>query len=100
MANQIETQIEISNENRNRLTVFFRVILSAPLFFFMYLFQQFAESDWNTLVLVIPTAAALVLRNVYPSWLLNFNQAVMEFGTRVAAYAFLLTDEYPRFSLN
>lgn len=101
MANQIETNIEIQIENRNRKTVFFRLILSAPLFLFIYLFQQFSSgNDANTLVLALPVAAAIIVRNVYPSWLLSFNHAVMEFGTRVAAYVLLLTDEYPTFERN
>ncbi|MFM8447599.1 MAG: DUF4389 domain-containing protein [Candidatus Nanopelagicaceae bacterium] len=101
MANQIETHIEIQYSNRDRKSVFFRLILSIPLFAFIYLFQQFASnSDWNTLILAFPVAAALIVRNVYPSWLLNFNHAVLEFATRVAAYVFLLTDEYPTFERN
>ena len=101
MANQIETNIEIQIENRNRKTVFFRLLLSAPLFLFIYLLQQFSSSnDANTLVLALPVAAAIIVRNVYPSWLLSFNHAVMEFGTRVAAYVLLLTDEYPTFERN
>ncbi|MEY4101392.1 MAG: hypothetical protein RLZZ567_636, partial [Actinomycetota bacterium] len=71
-----------------------------PVFLFIYLFSQFAQSGWGTLVLAAPTAAALVARNIYPSWLLNFNHAVMEFSTRFAAYFFLLTDEYPTFERN
>lgn len=101
MANQIETQIEIALENRDRKSVFFRLILSAPVFFFIYLFEQFASNnEWNTLVLGFPVAAALVVRNVYPSWLLNFNHAVTEFSTRVGAYVLLLNDEYPTFERN
>jgi len=101
MANQIETHVEIKFENRDRQKVFFRLILSAPVFFFLYLFEQFASnSDWNTLALGLPVAAALVARNIYPSWLLNFNHAVLEFSTRVAAYVFLLTDDYPTFERN
>ena len=100
MLNQIETQLEISLENRNRTTVLFRFFLSLPVFLFIYLFSQFAQSGWGTLVLAAPTAAALVARNIYPSWLLNFNHAVMEFSTRFAAYFFLLTDEYPTFERN
>ncbi len=101
MANQIETQIEIQTNNRNRKTVFFRLILSLPLFAFVYLFQQFSSgNEWSTLVLALPVAAALIVRNVYPSWLLSFNHAVLEFGTRIAAYVLLLTDEYPTFERN
>lgn len=101
MANQIETQIEIAIENRDRKSVFFRLVLSAPVFFFIYSFQQFASNnDWNTLVLGFPVAAALVVRNVYPSWLLSFNHAILEFSTRVGAYVLLLTDDYPTFERN
>ena len=101
MANQIETQIEIQTNNRNRKTVFFRLFLSLPLFAFLYLFQQFSSgNEWSTLVLALPVAAALIVRNVYPSWLLSFNHAVLEFGTRIAAYVLLLTDEYPTFERN
>ena len=101
MANQIETKIEIQIENRNRKTVFFRLILSAPLFLFIYLFQQFSsDNDANTLVLALPVAAAIVARNVYPSWLLSFNHAVLEFSARIAAYVLLLNDEYPTFERN
>ena len=101
MVNQIETQIEIAIENRDRKSVFFRLVLSAPVFFFIYLFQQFASNnDWNTLVLGFPVAAALVVRNVYPSWLLSFNHAILEFSTRVGAYVLLLTDDYPTFERN
>jgi len=100
MLNQIETQVEISLENRNRATVLFRFFLSLPVFLFIYLFGQMAESEWGTLVLAAPVAAALVARNIYPSWLLTFNHAVMEFGTRFATYFFLLADEYPTFEPN
>ena len=101
MATQIETNIEIAIENRDRKSVFFRLIFSLPIFFFLYLFQQFTnQSEWNTVILAMPVAAALVVRNVYPSWLLNFNHAVMEFGARVAAYVLLLNDEYPTFERN
>lgn len=100
MVNQILTNIEIKTENRDRLTVFFRLFLSLPLFAFLYLFQQFASSNWSTLVFALPVAAALVVRHVYPSWLLNFNHAVFEFSTRIAAYMLILTDDYPTFERN
>jgi hypothetical protein len=66
----------------------------------LYLFQQFTANDWSTLVLALPVAAALVVRQIYPSWLLNFNHAVLEFSTRISAYVFLLTDDYPTFERN
>ena len=100
MANQIVTNIEVQIENRDRLTVFFRLFTSLPIFAFLYLFQQFTANDWSTLVLALPVAAALVVRQVYPSWLLNFNHAALEFSTRISAYVLLLTDDYPTFERN
>jgi hypothetical protein len=100
MANQIVTNIDVQIENRDRLTVFFRLFMCIPVFVFLYLFQQFASNDWSNLVFALPVAAALVARQVYPSWLLNFNHAVLEFSTRISAYVLLLTDDYPTFERN
>ena len=100
MSNQIVTNIEVQSENRDRLTVFLRLFTSLPIFVFLYLFQQFNTNGWSSLVLALPVVAALVVRNVYPSWLLNFNHAVLEFSARVAAYVLLLTDDYPTFERN
>jgi hypothetical protein len=49
---------------------------------------------------VLPAALALIFREVYPSYVLTFNHAVMELSTRVSAYLFLLTDEYPSIERN
>ena len=100
MANQIVTNIDVQIENRDRLTVFFRLFMCIPVFVFLYLFQQFTTNDWSNLVFALPVAAALVARQVYPSWLLNFNHAVLEFSTRISAYVLLLTDDYPTFERN
>ncbi|MBM3656628.1 MAG: DUF4389 domain-containing protein [Actinobacteria bacterium] len=102
MANQIETNIEISHENRNKATVLFRIFLSIPVVIFLWLFTEAAEeaSTLNLLVFTLPVAAALVVRHVYPSWLLSFNHAILEFETRFVAYLLLLTDDYPSFERN
>ena len=101
MANQIETIVQVSKANRNKSTILFRLILAIPVFIFLFLFSQMAqESAWSTLVLALPVAAALVARNIYPSWLLHFNHAILEFETRVIAYVLLLTDDYPTFERN
>lgn len=101
MANQIETNIEISHENRNKATVLFRIFLSIPVVIFLWLFTEAEEaSTLNLLVFALPVAAALVVRHVYPSWLLSFNHAILEFETRFVAYLLLLTDDYPSFERN
>jgi len=40
-------------------------------------------------------ALAIVFRQIYPSYLLAFNEALLSLQTRVDAYILLLTDEYP-----
>jgi hypothetical protein len=40
------------------------------------------------------------VREVYPSYLLTFNHALLELQTRVVAYALLLTDDYPSIERN
>jgi hypothetical protein len=42
----------------------------------------------------------LLVRGVYPSYVLTFNKAMMELNARISAYALLLTDEYPSIEAN
>ena len=51
-------------------------------------------------LLILPVALALVFRQVYPSYLLTFNEALLSLQTRVDAYVLLLTDEYPSIEEN
>jgi hypothetical protein len=48
----------------------------------------------------LPVALAIVFRQVYPSFLLAFNEALLSLQTRLNAYVFLLTDEYPSIEEN
>jgi hypothetical protein len=45
-------------------------------------------------------ALAIIFRQVYPSYLLAFNEALLSLQTRVDAYLLLLTDEYPSIEEN
>ena len=94
------TKIEIQTENRNRQTVLFRWILAAPVGILITLLAQSIHWGLTTVVITVPVLLTLVARGVYPSWLLSYNHAVMEFGTRIAAYVFLLTDDYPSLERN
>jgi hypothetical protein len=42
----------------------------------------------------------LLFRNVYPSYVLAFNKALLELSNRVSAYVLVLTDEYPSIEAN
>ena len=50
--------------------------------------------------LILPTALAIVVRQIYPTYLLAFNKALLSLQTRVDAYLLLLTDEYPSIEEN
>ena len=103
MSNQIETQIDVTLTERNRVTALFRLILVVPM---AILVASFAPSwstnteSWTVGFLILPVALALVFRQVYPSYLLTFNEALLSLQTRVDAYVLLLTDEYPSIEEN
>ena len=99
MSNQIETQIDVSLTERNRLTAFFRIILVVPALVFLASFSPtsaFSEDNLGIYagLLALPAALAIVVRQVYPSYVLAFNEALLSLQTRVDAYLLLLTDEY------
>jgi hypothetical protein len=100
MANQVETIINFQLENRDRKTVFWRGILVAPIFIFVASFTASVDNSWITGLIFVPTVLALVVRGIYPSYLLSFNHAFLELETRVAAYLLLLTDDYPSIERN
>ena len=105
MSNQIETQIDVSLTERNRLTAFFRIILVVPALVFLASFSSasaFSEDNLGIYagLLALPAALAIVVRQVYPSYVLTFNEALLSLQTRVDAYLLLLTDEYPSIEEN
>lgn len=107
MSQQIETQIDVTLTERNRMSALFRIILVVPMAIFV---ASFAPSDLSTNsmdpnyisvgFLVLPTALAIVFRQIYPSYLLAFNEALLSLQTRFDAYLLLLTDEYPSIEEN
>ena len=100
-SNQVETTIEIQLTNRDRKTVFFRGLLVFPAVIFLASFTQtmHAGASFGGL-LFIPALLALLVRGVYPSYVLSFNKSMIELNARIAAYALLLTDEYPSIEAN
>lgn len=105
MSNQIETQVDVSLTERNRLTAFFRIILVVPALIFLASFSptsSFSEDNLGIYagLLALPAALAIVVRQVYPSYVLAFNEALLSLQTRVDAYLLLLTDGYPSIEEN
>jgi hypothetical protein len=105
MSNQIETQIDVSLTERNRLTAFFRIILVVPAFIFISSFapSTLFSDDGSAIfagLIALPAALAIVFRQVYPSYVLAFNEAVLSLQTRVDVYLLLLSDQYPSIEEN
>jgi len=50
--------------------------------------------------LVLPVVLSLLVRNVYPSYVLAFNKSLLELSNRINAYALVLTDDYPSIEAN
>lgn len=105
MSNQIETQIDVTLTERNRLTAFFRIILVVPAFIFVASFSPTSALSDDAMsiyagLLALPAALAIIVRQVYPSYVLAFNDALLSLQTRVDAYLLLLTDEYPSIEEN
>jgi hypothetical protein len=100
-SNQVETSIEIQLTNRDRKTVFFRGILVFPMVIFIASFTQSMQAGaaFGGL-LFAPALLALLVRGIYPSYVLGFNKAMLELNARISAYALLLTDEYPSIEAN
>jgi len=105
MSQQIETQIDVTLTERNRMSALFRIILVVPMAIFI---ASFAPTDLSTSssnylsvgFFILPTALAIVVRQIYPTYLLAFNEALLSLQTRVDAYLLMLTDEYPSIEEN
>jgi hypothetical protein len=81
-------------EDRNRLTVGFRFILVIP--------QLIVLSVLGLVAFLAAVIAffAVLFTGSWPEGLRTFVVGVMRWSTRVSAYFYLLTDEYPPFSLD
>ena len=81
-------------EGRNRLTIFFRLFMLIPQLFVL-LFVGIAAY----VVMIIGFFAVIVLGR-WPTGMNDFLIGYLRWNTRVNAYCYLLTDEYPPFSTN
>jgi hypothetical protein len=98
---QVQTHINVQLTERNRLTAFFRWILVAPVGTLLYVFSSMVHTGFYASgLIIIPVVLALLFRGMYPSYVLTFNHALLEFNSRVAAYSLLLVDDYPSIERN
>ena len=102
MSNQIITEIHVDLDNRDKNTALFRIFLAVPVLIFISSFSEFADDLPGVIggLLVLPVVLSMLFRNVYPSYVLSFNKALLELSNRVNAYLLLLTDEYPSIEAN
>lgn len=102
MSNQILTEIHVDLDNRDKHTALFRVFLAFPVLIFLSSFSEFADNLPGVIggFLVLPVVLSLLFRNVYPSYVLAFNKALLELSNRINVYLLLLTDEYPSIEAN
>jgi hypothetical protein len=90
----VRTGFDTELEDRNRLTVAFRIILVIPQAIVLALlgFVAFLAS--------VIAFFAVLFTGRWPEGLRTFVVGIMRWSTRVSAYLYLLTDEYPPFSLD
>jgi Mn2+/Fe2+ NRAMP family transporter len=102
MSNQIITEIHVDLDNRDKSTALFRLFLAVPVLIFLSSFSEFADGLAGVIggLLVLPVVLSMLFRNVYPSYVLAFNKALLELSNRVNAYVLVLTDEYPSIEAN
>jgi hypothetical protein len=103
-------------EKLDRLTTFFRLIWIIPIALILGLVSQAGQTVTNTVTvneagevistvsqtagglasgLFMATVLMIVFRQRYPRWWFDFSRELTRFGSRVGAYLFLLTDQYP-----
>jgi hypothetical protein len=119
MANYTEyaARLEIDYpEKLDRLTTFFRLVWIIPIAIILGLISGAGETVTNTVILneagevvrttqrtagglvsglSAATALMIIFRQRYPRWWFDFSRELTRFGSRVGAYLFLLTDQYP-----
>jgi hypothetical protein len=103
-------------EKLDRLTTFFRPIWIIPIAIILGLISGAGETVTNTVILneagdviertqdtagglagglFVATLLMILFRQRYPRWWFDFARELTRFGSRVGAYLFLLTDQYP-----
>ena len=76
---------------RNRLTVFFRLLLALPHFLWLLLWGIVA------MLALIANWFATLVKGQSPEGLHNFLATYLRYGTHVSAYALLIADPFPGF---
>jgi hypothetical protein len=89
----VQAQFKSVTEDRERLSVAFRMLLVLPHAFLLLL----AFIAW--IVTAVIGWFAILFTGQYPEGLWRFGEGVMRWSLRIEAYVLLLHDEYPPFGL-
>jgi hypothetical protein len=99
--------IDYPDRNLNRLTSFFRLFTSIPIFIILAFLigatfggEQANHAGWHAQYttagfVVAPTILMILFRQKYTKWWFDWNLAMSRFSMRVSAYLALMRDEYP-----
>jgi|SRR5690348_4367330 len=87
-------EIHRPDQPRNRLTVFFRLLLALPHLFVIWILG----TAWAIVSMI--AWFSILFTGRYPASLYEFSVGVLRWTTRVEAYLLLLHDDYPPFSLS
>jgi len=90
----VRTDVVPEYEDRNRVTVFFRLFLLIPQIVVLYILQIVASIVWFISLFVV------LFTGSWNDGMRNLVLGYMRWSLRVGAYGTLLTDEYPPFSLD
>ncbi len=99
--------IDYPDRKLNRLTSFFRIFTSIPIWIILALLvgvtfgsNEAREAGWGLQAaaagfVILPTLLMILFRQKYPKWWFDWNLALSRFSMRVSAYLALMRDEYP-----
>jgi len=101
----VKLSIDYPDRKLNRLTTFFRLFTTIPIWIVLFLIVGGGASSrggdgWSIQyyaggLVVLPTVLMILFRQKYPRWWFDWNLALTKFSTRVSAYFMPLTDVYP-----
>jgi len=99
--------VDYPDRDLDRLTTALRIFTVIPIALVLAAIGGYSASWVNgagasstiavggTGLLFLPPLLLIVFRQKYPRWWFDWNLALMQFGTRVAAYLALMDDRYP-----
>lgn len=102
-------EIDYPQQQLDRVSSFFRLLWAIPAIIIMLLLTASGDNSFMnetgkevssnsggiTMGLFAATALVILFRQRYPRWWFDFILELNRFTTRVGAYLFLLTDQYP-----